>query len=156
MLNMIMQRILFLHTFWGLTFIFLWIVPWAPGGTKFCRNPTPPAGVIDRKLVSGYALCNCFGVKYATLASLYLLDVLYVNSLITVSFYKHLLLTFHPIMIFYMIFTLMCLSLFVSILHKSKVSFSVLSCSSSLKTWVGFFLRIVFFSVLNVWLYLLL
>ncbi|CAN7132660.1 unnamed protein product, partial [Brassica rapa subsp. narinosa] len=23
-----------------------YIVPWAPGGSKFCRNPTPPAGVI--------------------------------------------------------------------------------------------------------------
>ncbi|KAL6527567.1 NADH dehydrogenase [ubiquinone] 1 beta subcomplex subunit 9 [Orobanche gracilis] len=22
-----------------------YIVPWAPGGTKFCRNPTPPAGI---------------------------------------------------------------------------------------------------------------
>ncbi|TXG64658.1 hypothetical protein EZV62_011652 [Acer yangbiense] len=26
--------------------IFLSAVPWAPGGSKFCRNPTPPAGVI--------------------------------------------------------------------------------------------------------------
>ncbi|GMH18162.1 hypothetical protein Nepgr_020003 [Nepenthes gracilis] len=22
-----------------------YIVPWAPGGTKFCRNPVPPAGI---------------------------------------------------------------------------------------------------------------
>ncbi|KAJ4870866.1 NADH dehydrogenase [ubiquinone] 1 beta subcomplex subunit 9 [Raphanus sativus] len=22
-----------------------YIVPWAPGGSKFCRNPTPPAGI---------------------------------------------------------------------------------------------------------------
>ncbi|KAL0384026.1 UNVERIFIED_CONTAM: NADH dehydrogenase [ubiquinone] 1 beta subcomplex subunit [Sesamum radiatum] len=22
-----------------------YIVPWAPGGTKFCRNPTPPPGI---------------------------------------------------------------------------------------------------------------
>ncbi|KAL6504913.1 NADH dehydrogenase [ubiquinone] 1 beta subcomplex subunit 9 [Orobanche hederae] len=25
-----------------------YIVPWAPGGTKFCRNPTPPAGCVRR------------------------------------------------------------------------------------------------------------
>ncbi|KAF3790833.1 NADH dehydrogenase ubiquinone 1 beta subcomplex subunit 9 [Nymphaea thermarum] len=22
-----------------------YIVPWAPGGSKFCRNPTPPSGI---------------------------------------------------------------------------------------------------------------
>ncbi|CAB80187.1 putative protein [Arabidopsis thaliana] len=30
-----------------------YIVPWAPGGSKFCRNPTPPAGI---EIVYNYGL----------------------------------------------------------------------------------------------------
>lgn len=45
-------------------FLFLWwTVPWAPGGSKFNRNPVPPEGVIclniflHHALVSAYARC---------------------------------------------------------------------------------------------------
>ncbi|KAL6522223.1 hypothetical protein OROMI_032100 [Orobanche minor] len=44
-----------------------YIVPWAPGGTKFCRNPTPPAGAFYERLLSCTAIrgirCTFLNIK---------------------------------------------------------------------------------------------
>lgn len=41
-----------------LDYLFQFAVPWAPGGSKFCRNPTPPAGVICYNSLFS-SVCKC-------------------------------------------------------------------------------------------------